>query len=57
MKAEEYLRSQNMRFMTVSTYEFQAPEFYKKLGFNVEFIRDNKEIPSMKEYFLIKYLR
>ena len=53
--AEKYLRSQNLRFVTVSTYEFQAPEFYKKLGFNVEFVRDNKEIPSMREYFLIKY--
>lgn len=57
MEVENYLRSQNMRFMSVSTYEFQAPEFYKKLGFNVEFIRDNKEFPSLKKYFLIKYFR
>ena len=57
MKAEEYLRSQNLRFMSLSTYDFQAPEFYKKLGFNIEFIRDNKEFPSLKKYFLIKYFR
>lgn len=56
-EAEKYLRSQNMRFMSVSTYEFQAPEFYKKLGFNIEFIRDNKNFPSMREYFFVKYLR
>lgn len=57
MEAEKYLRSKNMRFMTVSTYKFQAPGFYKKLGFNVEFMRNNEEFPNMKEYFLIKYFR
>ncbi len=57
IEAENYLRSQNLRFISVSTYEFQAPEFYKKLGFSIEFVRENKETPSMTEYFLIKYLR
>ena len=57
MEAEKYLRSKDREYMWVSSYEFQAPEFYKKLGFNVEFVRDNKKFPSMREYFFVKYFR
>lgn len=30
-------------------------EFYKKCGFEVEFIRENKENPNLTKYFLVKY--
>jgi len=33
----------------------QAPEFYKKCGFNVEFIRKNKDNPKLDKYYLVKY--
>ena len=42
--------------ITVSTYGFQAPEFYRKLGFEIEFIREDKE-PKLKKYFLCKTLK
>ena len=38
-------------------YEFQAPKFYEKCGFKVEFIRENKENSKLNKYFLIKYLK
>ena len=28
---------------------------YKKCGFEVEFIRENKENPKLTKYFLVKY--
>jgi ribosomal protein S18 acetylase RimI-like enzyme len=37
----------------VTTYEFQAPLFYQKLGFRVEYIREDKE-PKLNKYFLVK---
>lgn len=41
--------------INLSTYHFQAPDFYKKCGFHIEFIRENKENPKLNKYFFIKY--
>ena len=41
--------------ITLTTFGFQAPEFYKKLGFQVEFIREDKD-PKLTKYFLAKAL-
>lgn len=41
--------------MNLTTYGFQAPELYRKFGFKVEFIRENKENPKLNKYFLVKY--
>lgn len=45
-------------FMCVSlcTFEFQAPKFYKKCGFKLEFVRENKKNPKLTKYFFVKYL-
>ena len=30
-------------------------EFYKKCGFDVEFIRENNDNPKLNKYFFVKY--
>ena len=42
--------------ITLTTFGFQAPEFYKKLGYTVEFIREDKD-PKLRKYFLVKHIR
>lgn len=41
--------------ITLTTFGFQAPEFYKKLGYEVEFIRDDND-PKLRKFFLAKAL-
>ena len=41
--------------INLTTYEFQATEFYKKCGFEIEFVRKNKENPKLNKYYLVKY--
>ena len=37
------------------TYELQAPEFYKKLGFELEFVRRNNYNSKLNKYYYVKY--
>ena len=53
---ENYFKDKNFENINLTTYEFQAPEFYKKCGYKVEFIRENKKEPKLTKYFLIKHL-
>jgi len=53
--AEDYYKDKDFEIMTLNTYNFQAPEFYKKLGFQIEYIRENKENSKLAKYFFIKY--
>ena len=41
--------------ITLTTFGFQAPEFYRKLGYSVEFVRSHKD-PKLSKYFLKKAL-
>ncbi|MBR5974385.1 MAG: GNAT family N-acetyltransferase [Clostridiales bacterium] len=41
--------------LTLTTFGFQAPEFYRKLGFELEFVRENKD-PKLSKYFFRKAL-
>ena len=52
---EDCYKGKGYDVMTLSTFGFQAPEFYKKLGFTVEFIREAKD-PRLNKYFLKKTL-
>ena len=39
--------------IALTTFGFQAPEFYKKLGYELEFVREDKD-PRLSKYFYIK---
>lgn len=41
--------------ITLTTFGFQAPGFYKKLGYETEFVRVDKD-PKLSKYFLAKPL-
>lgn len=52
---ENYYKNKGFENINLSTYNFQAPEFYKKCGFEVEFIRENKNNHKLTKYFFVKY--
>ncbi|MDR1254104.1 MAG: GNAT family N-acetyltransferase [Oscillospiraceae bacterium] len=52
---ESYFKDKNFNNISLTTKEFQAPKFYKKLGYKIEFIRENKENPKLTTYFLVKF--
>ena len=54
LKIEEYAKEKGLTNINLSTYAFQAPEFYKKLGYQVEFVRENKKDPKITKYYLSK---
>lgn len=56
-KVEEYFKDKGFENMNLTTYNFQAPEFYKKCGFQLEFIRENKENSKLNKYFFVKYFK
>lgn len=53
---ESYYKGQNYDNINLTTYNFQAPEFYKKCGYELEFIRRNKNNPKLDKYYFVKYL-
>lgn len=52
---ENYYKNKGFENINLTTYGFQAPKFYKKCGFEIEFIRESKENSKLNKYFLIKY--
>ena len=54
---EDYFKDKGFENINLTTYGFQAPEFYKKCGFEVEYVRENKENPKLNKYFLVKYFK
>ena len=52
---EGYFHGKGFENINLSTYEFQAPDFYKKCGFQVELIRKNTKDPKLTKYFFIKF--
>ena len=52
---EDAYRGKGYDIVTLTTFGFQAPEFYKKLGYELEFVRE-KEDPKLSKYFFKKKL-
>lgn len=52
---EENFKGLGFNNINLVTNAFQAPEFYKKCGFELEFTRHNLTNPSLTKYFFIKY--
>ncbi len=52
----EYFDSKKWKYISLCTYEFQAPKFYEKCGFELEYVRKNEENPKLTKYFFINHL-
>lgn len=52
---EKRFQGEGFNNISLVTYQFQAPEFYKKCGFSLEFIRKNVQHPKLTKFFFIKY--
>ena len=52
---EDAYRGKGYDVITLTTFGFQAPEFYRKQGYTVEFIRKSKD-PKLDKIFLRKDL-
>ena len=50
---EEAYTGRGYEKITLTTFGFQAPEFYKKLGYTLEFVREDKD-PKLSKYFYAK---
>ncbi len=52
---EEAFSGKGYDLITLTTFGFQAPEFYPKLGYEIEYVRKDKD-PKLSKYFLFKKL-
>lgn len=52
---EDKFQGKGYNNINLVTSSFQAPDFYKKCGYEVEFIRENKHNPLLTKVFFIKY--
>ena len=50
---EEAFKGKGYEKIALTTFGFQAPEFYKKLGYELEFVREDKD-PKLRKYFYLK---
>jgi ribosomal protein S18 acetylase RimI-like enzyme len=54
---ENLFEGKGFNNINLVTSQFQAPGFYKKCGFQVEFIRKNNSNPKLTKTFFIKYFK
>ena len=54
-QVEQHFNGKSFNNINLVTNEFQAPKFYEKCGFKLEFIRKNKQNLKLNKYFFVKY--
>jgi ribosomal protein S18 acetylase RimI-like enzyme len=54
---ENHFEGKGFNNINLVTSAFSAPGFYKKCGFTVEFVRENKFNPKLTKTFFIKYFK
>lgn len=54
---EDQFEGKGFNNINLVTSAFQAPDFYKKCGFEIEFIRENIKNPKLTKTFFVKYLK
>ncbi len=52
---ENRFKGKGFNNINLVTSAFQAPDFYKKCGFEAEFVRINKKNPKLTKTFFVKY--
>lgn len=55
VELENHFKGKGFNNINLVTNAFNAPEFYKKCRFTLEFIRENVKNPKLTKYFFIKY--
>ena len=55
--AEALFKDTGLDNINLTTYRFQAPEFYQKNGYRLEFIRENPACPALAKYFFAKEIQ
>ena len=54
---EDRFTNKGFNNINLCTSAFQAPEFYKKCGFELEFVRENKHNPKLTKYPHVSSIR
>lgn len=54
---ENHFEGKGFNNINLVTSAFSAPGFYKKCGFTMEFVRENKVNPKLTKTFFIKYFK
>lgn len=54
-EVEDYFKGKGFNNINLCTSEFQAPKFYEKCGYQLEFIRKNNKNPKLDKYFYVKF--
>lgn len=52
---ETRFKSKGFNNINLCTNQFNAPDFYKKCGFELEFVRKNLKNPKLNKYFMVKF--
>jgi GNAT superfamily N-acetyltransferase len=52
---ENHFKGKGFNNINIVSCQFQAPQFYEKCGFTLEFVRGNIQVPELTVFFFVKY--